>query len=446
MGMEMKIMVTFAAKGDSLSATIDIPQQMAIGLPLRNVSWRPPKTHFELPAGPGLAVFDGTVRGDSVNGSFMQSGYMGTFRLERGRDVRTMTPPVAEAPVPYAQEEVTIRADTVTIAGTLTIPRAPGRHPAVILITGSGAHNRDEEIFGFKPFRLIADYFTRHGLAVLRCDDRGMGGSTGNKSAVTTAVHAGDVLSELKFLQGRAEINPAQIGLCGHSEGGIIAPIAAAKSKDVAFIVLIAGSSVTGDRIICYQLESQMKEAGKGEEEIQKSLAEERRVFDCVRSDSGWDSLRMELSKDVASGYAALDPGKRKSMPDSSAFVKTTVDGMIALARGPWFRYFIDFDPATVLVNVGCPVLAIFGGLDMQVPVSLNRKPMESALARSRTKDWNVEVLPKANHLFQTAVTGSFSEYASLAKEFTPGFLDLMTGWITKRVAVSGGGAGGRGN
>ncbi len=446
MGTELKIMVTFASKGDSLSATIDIPQQMAIGLPLRNISWRPPKAHFELPAGPGLAVFDGIVRGDSVNGSFMQAGYTGTFRLERGKDVRTMTPPVAEAPPPYVEEDVTIRTDSLTIAGTLTIPRSPGRHPAVILITGSGAHNRDEEIFGYKPFRLIADYFTRHGLAVLRCDDRGVGGSTGIKSAVTTAAHAEDVLAELEFLRCRAEINPAQIGLCGHSEGGIIAPIAAAKSKDVAFIVLIAGPAVTGDKLICFQLESQMKEAGEGEEQIQKSLREERRVFECVRSDSGWDSLRMELSKDVASVYAALSVEKRKSMPDSSAFVKMTVDGKIATVRGPWFRYFIDFDPATALVNVGCPVLAIFGGLDMQVPVSLNKTPMESALGRSGTKDWIVEVLPKANHLFQTAVTGSFSEYAALPGEFTPGFLELMTGWITKRVAVSDGGAGGRGN
>jgi pimeloyl-ACP methyl ester carboxylesterase len=447
MGTELKIVVTYKTNGDSVSATIDIPQQGAKDLPLRNVSWRPPKAHFELPAGPGLAVFDGTIAGDSINGDFQQAGITGTFRLERGKDVRAAAPPAPpEAPPPYREEEVTFNSDSVKIAGTLTVPPGKGRHPAVVLITGSGAHNRDEELLGFKPFLVIADYFTRHGLAVLRCDDRGVGGSTGSKSLSTPEDHSEDMLAAVKFLQGRLDINPAQIGLCGHSEGGIIAPIAAAKSKDVAFIVLIAGPAVTGDKLMFFQIESQMREGKAGEEQIRNSLEEQRRVFDCVRTGKGWNLLLEEFKKDIATGFSSLPPGMRKGIADSAAFVNGRADGMLASIRTPWFRYFIDFDPVPTLEKVSCPVLAIFGALDMQVPVSLNRKPMETALAKSKTKDWNVEVLPKANHLFLTAVTGSPAEYAGLEKKFLPGFLDLMTGWITKRVSVLSGGAGGRGN
>jgi uncharacterized protein len=446
-GTELNIMVTFTTKGDSVSASIDIPQQMAIGLALRNVSWHPPKTHFELPAGPGLAVFDGAIAGDSIRGEFTQAGFKGTFRLERGKDVRAAaTPAHTETPPPYRQEEIAYTSDSLTIAGTLTIPEGKGRHPAVIMITGSGAHNRDEELLGFKPFLVIADHFTRHGIAVLRCDDRGVGGSTGSKSLSTSADHAGDILAAVKYLQGRADINPREIGLCGHSEGGIIAPIAASRSKDVAFVVLIAGPAISGDKLILFQLESQMHEGGAGEEEIRKTLAQQNRAFECVRTGKGWDELALQFKKEIAAGLASLPPATRNAIADSATFVNSRADARIAPARTPWFRFFVEFDPAQTLEQLSCPVLAIFGGLDRQVPVSLNRKPMEEALAKSRTKDWKVAVLPKANHLFQTAVTGSPTEYAGLEKKFLPGFLDLMTEWITKRVSVLRGGAGGRGN
>jgi pimeloyl-ACP methyl ester carboxylesterase len=446
LGQELKIMVTFATKGDSVSATIDIPQQMAMGLQLRNVTWRPPKTHFELPAGPGLALFDGVISGDSIKGTFLQAGIPGTFRLEKGKDIRTAAPPAPPEPPPYREEEVTFNADSVHIAGTLTVPPSKGRHPAVVLITGSGAHNRNADVFGFRTFFVLADYLTRRGLAVLRCDDRGVGGSTGSKANSTSAEHARDMLSAVRFLQGRPDINPGQIGLVGHSEGGLIAPIAAAQSKDVTFIVLMAGPAVTGDRLILYQLESQMREGGAGEEQIRKTLAQQNRAFECVRTGTGWDELAGEFRKEIADGYASLPEATRKGIPDSAAFVNARAEGRIAGARTPWFRYFVGFDPVPALEQVSCPVLAVFGELDKQVPVSLNRIPMESALKKSRSKDWKVEVVPKANHLFQSAVTGFPSEYSTLEKKFSPDFLGLITKWITERVTVLSGAAGGRGN
>ncbi|HTY60453.1 MAG TPA: alpha/beta fold hydrolase, partial [Bacteroidota bacterium] len=423
----------------------DIPQQMAIGLPLRNVSWRPPKTHFELPAGPGLAVFDGRIAKDSVNGDFTQAGFAGTFRLERGKDVRT-APPEAAVPPPYREEEIAFKSGEFNVAGTLTVPPGGGKHPAVILITGSGAHNRDEELLGFRPFRIIADHLTRHGIAVLRWDDRGIGSSGGNKSLSTTADHAQDVLAGVKFLRARPDINPEAIGLLGHSEGGLIAPIVAGLSRDIAFIVLMAGPAVTGERLVCFQIETQMRGAKAGEEEIRKALSEQHRVFACVRADTGWDGLALMFKKEAASGYSAMPAERKKAITDSASFVNARGAAMMGGVRVPWLKYFIDCDPVPALEKVSSPVLALFGELDMQVPVSLNRAPMEAALARSRTKDWKVEIVPKANHLFIRAVTGLPSEYAGLEKVFVPGFLDLVTEWITKRVPVLTGGAGERGN
>jgi dienelactone hydrolase len=357
-----------------------------------------------------------------------------------------MQPAPPEAPPPYRVEEVTINAGDVRLSGTLTVPPGKGRHPAVVLITGSGAHNRDEELFGFKPFRIIADHLTRHGIAVLRCDDRGVGGSTGSKSTSTSADHASDMVSAVQFLKKRPDINPRQIGLCGHSEGGLIAPIAAAESHDVAFIVLLAGPAIPGDRLILFQLESQMRSAGAGDEQIRKTREQQNRVFDCVRTGKGWDVLEEEFKKEVAASFATLSPAVRKGIADSAAFVDANVASRLTPAKTPWFRFFVTFDPVPALEQVPCPVLAVFGALDMQVPVSLNREPMERALSKGRTKDWKIEVIPKANHLFLEAKTGSPMEYAGLEKKFIPGFLDLVSGWITKRVTVLRGPSGGPGN
>lgn len=438
MGSELNILVTFTAKSDSISASIDIPQQMALGLPLKNVSWRPPRIHFELPAGPGLAVFDGTAWKDSMAGDFTQGGIRGTFTLRRNEEAaQPAKAKPEEPPPPYREEEVKFSSDTVTISGTLTIPTGRGPHPAVILITGSGAHNRDEELFGFKPFRVMADYFTRHGLAVLRCDDRGVGGSTGSKPGSTSADHAADVLASVGYLRKRPDVIANQIGLCGHSEGGLIAPLAASRSPGIAFIVLIAGPSVPGDRLILFQLESLMRSGGADESQIASTLAQQERAFVCVRTGNGWDSLAAEMRGEVAASIASMTPEQRKAFPDSAAFVNANVNHRLSAARSPWFRYFIDCDPLPALEYVRCPVLALFGELDMQVPVGLNKEPMEKALGRSSSKDWRVEVIPKANHLFQKAVTGNPSEYATLEKSFVAGFLDLMTGWMLKRVPVS---------
>jgi dipeptidyl aminopeptidase/acylaminoacyl peptidase len=342
-----------------------------------------------------------------------------------------------DEPLPYNSEEVTFTNGDIKLAGTLTIPKTEGKHPAVVMITGSGPQNRDEELFGFKPFKIIADYLTKNGIAVLRCDDRGVGGSTGESvSHYTSEDFAGDVLEAVKFLKTRSDINPKQIGLMGHSEGGIIAPMVASKSDDIAFIVLMAGTGVKGADLIKKQSELIMKAENASEEEIKANNKIIEKLNKIVIN-GNMEELRSTFEEAEAKGYNDLTDEEKSSIKDKDEYIKTNVDRDLKRYGNTWFKFFMTYDPAPALEKVKCPVLMLFGELDLQVPPSQNREPMENALKNGGNKDYKVVVFPKANHMFITANTGSPSEYASLPKEFVPGFLDTVKDWITERVIVA---------
>jgi len=434
LGSELGMTVRFSSDSGVWSATMDIPQQGAMGLPLQNVKVDLPSVYFELMGGPGLAVFDGTLAGDSITGSFAQSGVTGTFRL-RQTTVAPEAPPVdtAAAPVPYRSEEITFHNGDITLAGTLTLPEGLGPFAAVVLISGSGAQNRDEEIFGFRPFRLIADHLTGAGMAVLRYDDRGVGGSSGNVQMATSDDFAGDALAAVAFLRERADIRGDAVGLIGHSEGGLVAPMASVRSPDVAFIVLLAGGAVPGDEILLAQAELILRANGASEEALAAQRQLQLKIFAAIRADTGWDGVRAEIEGQIRESIEALPAEQRAAITDLGSFVKTRADQQIIGVRLPWFRFFLDFDPRTVLSKVSVPVLALFGEKDLQVPPDQSVEPMREAFAAAPTTDVTIEVLPGANHLFQAATTGSPNEYATLKKEFVPGFLDLITGWIEAR-------------
>ena len=434
MGIELTIAVKFHTPAETPAATIDIPQQSAMGLPLTNISQELPRVHFELKAGPGLAVFEGTLQADSITGIFTQASQMGTFYLRPHKESKSEAK--VEEPVPYKQDEVKFNNGGITLAGTLTLPPTSGKHPAVVMITGSGSQNRDEDIFGFKLFKIIADALTRKGVAVLRSDDRGVGGSGGGTAESTTGDFAMDALSGVQYLRSRKDIDPNHIGLCGHSEGALAASIAADKSHDVAFIVLLAGPGVPGDTLILWQQVTLMRASGASDSDINEAAALQHRVYDAVRTDSGWDQIRSSLSERIAHSLGKLTPDQRKALGDSASFVASRTDATLRDVRRPWFKYFIMYDPAPTLRRIKCPVLALFGELDMQVPPAVAMKPLEAALNEGGNTDVTVRVLPKANHLFQAAVTGLPSEYGSLKKEFVPGFLDTLSTWVTKRVEM----------
>lgn len=414
----------------ALNAAIDI--QGATGLALQNVRSEPPRVHFELPAGAGLAVFDGQQAGDSIGGTFMQAGITGSFSLERSGADATATEAPAEA-LPYAAEEVTFHHGEVTLAGTLTLPEEGAPYPSAVLITGSGPQNRDEELFGFKPFAIIADHLTRHGIAVLRYDDRGVGGSTGSVSDATSADFAGDVVAAIDLLRARDDMDAHRIGLIGHSEGGIVAPLAAAQT-DVAFMVLLAGTAVPGEAVILEQAAAIARAGGTPEDEIARRADFQKRLFQAVRTGEGWDPLAAEIRTQLRATIDTMPAPQRAAIPDVEQYIAAQVQAQITQSRTPWFRSFLVYDPAATLRAIDTPVLALFGERDLQVLPSQNRGPMEAAFRESHHPDYTIRILPGANHLFMPAATGSPAEYATLPKEFVPELLPLITEWILEHV------------
>ncbi len=418
LGQSLTIRVDLSAAGDSLRGSIDIPQQGAVGLPLRSVRATGSALSFELPAGPGLATFDGTMLGDSVRGVFRQAGMTGSFRLRRGT---TPPPAIPGPPPPYTVQDVRFSHDGISLAGTLTIPPSPGLQPAVILLTGSGAQTRDEDVFGFKVFATLADTLTRAGMAVLRFDDRGTGGSTGSLRDATTLDYVDDARSAFEFLSTVPGIDRSRIGILGHSEGGVAGALAAAEQTGIAFLVLMAGPAVRGDSLILGQVQTLGRAAGLTPAEIQNQLSLQRRVFNAVRADSGWDSLRLRI----------LGEGKRRS-PGNDSLVAAQVDRQLRAVRTPWFRCFIDLDPAEALRTLSIPVLAVFGEMDVQVPPATNRPVLEALKREGGRGNIAIAVIPGANHLFQNARTGLPDEYATLKKEFSGEFLGTLIPWLGK--------------
>lgn len=444
MGTTLKIIVNLKTEGDSVKGTIDIPEQSAKDLPLVNIVYNAPKIKFELTAGPGNAVFDGEQNGDTISGDFLQSGMKGDFKIRRGvktdavnTDVETKEKP------PYKVEPVSFANGENSFAGTLTVPEYPGKHPAVVMITGSGPQNRDEEIVGFKIFGIIADHLTRNGIAVLRYDDRGVGESKGKSvSESTTEDFSGDVIEAVKYLRTRTDINSSQIGLMGHSEGGIIAPISAVKDKNIAFIILMAGTGVSGKDIILEQSKLIQKAEGTPDEEIVKSnelmaeimLVAEKSTPGKDDRQEDWKIVKEKIKKEIIDGIDKQTEEEKKGITDKETYAENMANGQLAQMKSVWMKYFLSYNPAPTLEKVNCPVLMLFGGLDLQVPPAQNEKPMKDALKKAGNKDVTVKLFPKANHLFQEAIKGSPSEYATLKKEFLPGFLDYVSAWILQRV------------
>lgn len=428
-GAQLQIRVLFQAEGEGLAASIDIPQQGAMGIPLQNVHHQDGRVHFELPAGPGLAVFDGALEGEVMAGDFTQSGMKGSFQLTRAAPEEAESP----EPPPYLEEEVTLHNGDVSLTGTLSRPESGAPHPAVVLISGSGAQDRDEDIAGFKPFRILADHLTRAGIAVLRYDDRGVGGSTGLVSESSIDDFVSDVSAAVVWLRDNPSVDAKRIGLLGHSEGALVAAMVASRSE-VASVVLLAGSAVRGDLLLAAQAEALARASGATDEDIAAMLASQQRLFRVIRSGEGWAELEKDGREQVLAALSALPEQQRAAIADPEAFATQRVQAELAMARTPWYGQFLDLDPAVALGKVSCPVLALYGGRDLQVPAELNRAALEAALSGAGNKEVTVLDYPEANHLFQKAVTGLPSEYAMLEKQFLPGLLEQVGVWLAERL------------
>lgn len=431
-GQRLGIVVHLETNAGVLEAFIDIPQQAASGLPLGNVRHEGDRLHMELVAGPGLAVFDGEVEGDTIAGQFTQSGLQGTFELARAAE-----PPAAQPqpePAPYREEPVTFSSGDVRLAGTLTLPEGEPPHRAVVLIGGSGPQDRDSNVFGFPLFATLADRLARAGIAVLRYDDRGVGGSSGSTMQSTTEDFAADVAAALETLAARGDIDGDRIGLLGISEGGLVAPLVAVRHPGkVALVVLMAAPALDGQAILEAQAAALARAQGAGEEDIEKNLAIQRSIFAAVRGEKSWDQVDREMDETIRAALAAAPESQRAAITDEDALVRAQIEAQLGMARTPWFRFFLDYDPAVTLRALkATPVLALYGERDLQVPAEMNRKAMAEALRLAGNPGVEIRVVPGANHLFQAAKTGSAREYATLPKEFAPGVVEAIAGFILR--------------
>lgn len=438
-GSELRIVFNIAqAQDGSLRASLDSPDQGANGIPVSEVVFEGKQLRLEVPSIGGH--YEGKVNDDfsRIEGTWQQGGGSFPLNLEPTDKVEApKRPQNPTEPYPYAVEAVTFEnsAAQITLAGTLTLPRSGGPFPAVLLISGSGPQDRDETVFGHRPFWVLADYLTRRGIAVLRYDDRGVGASEGDFAAATSEDFAGDALAGVAYLKSRADIRPAQIGLIGHSEGGLIAPMAAVQSRDVAFIVLLAGPGIPGDRILDLQTALIMKANGAGDALIQKDREMSQHIFGIIKHEADAAAAREAIIAYFQEEWDRMDDAMRDAFRESG----TTPESMemrVKSLLSPWFRYFLSYDPVPTLQKVACPVLALNGEKDLQVPPQENLDAIEAALKAGGNKDYTVQELPGLNHLFQTADTGAPEEYAKIEETFAPAALQVIADWIKKVAAL----------
>ena len=421
-------------ENDSLSATLDSPDQGAKDIPVSEAIFENDSLRLE------VKVVNGNYRGflkedgKTIEGDWSQGGMTLPLELKRIDKVPELKrPQIPKKPYPYNEEEVEYYNEKagIKLAGTLTTHKTDEESPAVILISGSGAEDRDETVFEHRPFLILADYLTRLGIAVLRVDDRGVGGSTGNVSLSTSEDFSGDVLAGIEFLKTRKEIDSKKIGLIGHSEGGFIAPMVAAKSDDVAFIVLMAGTGLTGEEILYLQAALIMKTQGVDDVKIAENRAQQEKMFAVMKLEP--DSLKaaQKLRDILKKSLAEISGDEKEKMGGADA----QIDVQIKQVMNPWFRFFLTYDPKVALKKVKCPVLAINGEKDLQVPPKENLGAIEKALKQGGNSNYTIRELQGLNHLFQTAKTGSPSEYGKIEETISPTALKVMGDWILEQIA-----------
>jgi len=415
-----------------LSATLDSPDQGAKGLAASAINYEEGVLKLEMMG--GAASYEGTYvsEGDQIEGTFRQGGGEIPLLMQREKPEGPKRPQTPQEPFPYKIEDVkypNTSAD-IELGATLTLPEGEGPHPVVIMISGSGSQDRDESLMGHKPFWVIADYMSRRGIAVLRFDDRGVGESGGDPTTATSEDFATDVEAGVKYLLSRSDINAAQIGLMGHSEGGMIAPILAARSQEVAFIVLLAGPGMRGDELLSLQQEEIMLVQGMSQETVDKWIRVNENIYNILEKYTDSDDFSEFVKANAETLLKELTEEEKAALDVSNE----NLSNKVALFSTPWFRYFLDYEPADFLQKVSCPVLAVNGDKDLQVISKNNLEGIEAALKAGGNKDYEIKEFPKLNHLFQKTETGNPAEYAQLEETFSEEVMEYVHKWIMERV------------
>jgi uncharacterized protein len=427
-GVTLRIVFNLSViEKDSLAVTLDSPDQGAKGLKVGPVELAGDK--IKISASLIKGEYNGTFANDTlINGTWSQAGSSWPLDLSKMKTALIINrPQEPKPPFPYLSEDVIFKNEkaNINLGGTLTLPDGNGPFPAVILITGSGSQNRNEELMGHKPFLLIADYLTRHGIAVFRYDDRGVGQSQLGPAEANSADFATDAEAALNYLKTRPKINPQKIGLAGHSEGGLIAPICASTNHDVAFIVSLAGTGVRGEEILNRQNYDISKATGMSEQEINKAISMNKKLFAIVKKEP--DNKKAEAKMMVAF-KEFLE--KEKTSGQDSIKAAQQFHSSVAILTSKWFRYFLAANPADFWKKVTCPVLALNGEKDLQVAADVNLPAIEKALKKSGNNSVTIRKFAELNHLFQHCKTGAPSEYGEIEETMSPEVLKTISDWI----------------
>jgi len=432
-GSQLRVVFNVNKTDTGYICNMDSPDQGVKGFPASKTTFENTVLRIEFAA--GAIRYEGTLtKENKLVGEFRQSTFSAPLTLTRNiqEKEKVIRPQDPVEPYPYYTEEVkfTNTKDATVLAGTLSLPKKEGKFPAVILITGSGAQDRNEELMGHRPFLVLADHLTRNGIAVLRYDDRGTAKSTGDFSKATTAVLATDVEAAISYLLSRKEIDRKKIGLLGHSEGGIIASIVAAGCKDVRCIVLMAGTGIRGSELLLLQQESISRANGQTEDLISKNRSINKGAFDLILNATNEETMNRDL-KD----YLLQEAGKALANEKPAGISdEDLVRQQVGQLTSPWFQYFLKYNPSLVLQKIKCPVLALNGSKDLQVPARVNLSAIKINLEKGGNKKVTVREYPNLNHLFQECKTGLPNEYGEIQQTISPQVLNEISGWILRQV------------
>lgn len=416
-GMKLPFILNIKKDGNSYSSTVDSPKQGAKDIPVDKTDFTDGELSFEQQA--LGASYKGKFSNGKIEGTFRQGNFSVPLTFVPNTENFVINrPQTPKPPFNYDTEDISFQnpKDKNTLAGTISQPKKFDKNqPVVILITGSGSQNRDEEIFEHKPFAVIADYFAKHGIATLRIDDRGIGGSSQGSGNDTTYNFSTDINSAVDYLMSKGYKN---IGLLGHSEGGMIVPMVAAGNKNVKFTVLMAAPGTSIDQLLVQQNYLAGKSMGQSEAQLEANKKINSGIYGFIKNYSG-----NHYEKDL---HEFLIKNFKDQMNEEA------IGNMEQQISKSWFTYFVKFNPDEYLSKLKIPVLALNGSLDFQVPAKENLEAIKKSLTKAGNKNFRAEEIPGLNHLFQEATTGAFSEYSEIEQTISPKVLAEMADWIAK--------------
>ncbi len=440
MGQKLRMWVHFDYQEalDSLIITLDSPDQGVKDISVSSYSLVGNTLSFEIESVNGSYSGILNQEFDFLEGKWKQGLMTFNLNLQKSKDPLTLIvlrPQEPKPPFPYDEIELVIpnEAHGVEISATLTKAKGDGLTPTVILVSGSGPQNRDSEIFGHKPFWVIADFLTRNGVNVVRYDDRGSYKSTGKFSTATTFDLAADASAVVDFLMKREDINSTMIGIIGHSEGGMIAPIIASQRNDLAFIVMLAGPGSSGEEILYQQSAKIASLEGVDSKDILRTAKDLKQLYSVAgAADISYEDGVTELRKFYKKKRRFLSKKRQQERGVSEQQSEMIIQQIMS----EWFRTFIRINPVNYLPFVKIPVFAVFGELDSQVLPNPSKELVEKYLKEAGNHSFIVREYPNLNHLFQHAKTGSPSEYSLIEETFSDEVLFDMLKFIQKSTNI----------